>query len=80
MPRRHVPEGKKRHGVSDFGLLPDPAALAGDVEYLARLAMLADAAAEDGVRLPGDRRTALAAKAAAHGLAVPDALWAEITG
>jgi hypothetical protein len=27
-----------------------------------------------------NRRTALAAKAAAHGLAVPDALWAEITG
>jgi (2R)-3-sulfolactate dehydrogenase (NADP+) len=58
----------------------DPAALAGDVEYLARLALLADAAAEDGVRLPGERRTALAAKAAAQGLAVPDALWAEITG
>lgn len=57
----------------------DPAALAGSAAYLARVADLAAAAAEDGVRLPGARRDALAARAAAEGITVADALWAEIT-
>ena len=34
---------------------------------------------DPGVRLPGDRREALAAAAAAAGVNVPDALYAELT-
>ena len=35
-------------------------------------------AAEDGVRLPGSRRDALAARAAAEGVEIPDALHARL--
>lgn len=58
----------------------DLSGLAGEAGYLARMADLAAAAAEDGVRLPGARRASLAARAEAEGIAVPDALWAEISG
>lgn len=58
----------------------DPGGLAGRDAYLGRMEDLVAAAAEDGVRLPGDRRAGLASRAEAEGIAVPDALWAEITG
>lgn len=58
----------------------DPAGLAGTEAYLARIADLAAAAEEDGVRLPGSRRDGLAARAAAEGIVVGDALWGEIAG
>lgn len=57
-------------------LAVDPGALAGMDAYLDRIEALAGAA--DGVRLPGSRRDALAAKAEAAGVVVADALWAEI--
>jgi (2R)-3-sulfolactate dehydrogenase (NADP+) len=57
----------------------DPAGLAGTELYLSRVADIAAAASEDGVRLPGERRAALAARAASEGIVVADALWAEIT-
>ena len=56
----------------------DPAAFAGD-SFAPRMAELAAAVAEDGARLPGDRRLALRAKAAAEGLAIPAALHTQIT-
>jgi (2R)-3-sulfolactate dehydrogenase (NADP+) len=56
----------------------DPAALGGE-HTLARLAELAAMVeAEPGARLPGSRRLAARRKAASEGLAVPDALLAEI--
>lgn len=56
-------------------LAVDPGALAGQAAYLERVeALLAAMLAEDGVRLPGARRAALAAASAAKGLAIPDAL------
>lgn len=55
-----------------------PPALAGE-GFLDRVAVLLDAAlGQDGVRLPGDRRLAARARAAAEGVAVPDALIAEL--
>jgi (2R)-3-sulfolactate dehydrogenase (NADP+) len=56
----------------------DPAGLAGTERYLARLADIAAAAEEDGVRLPGARRAALGARAATDGIDVGDAVWDEI--
>jgi (2R)-3-sulfolactate dehydrogenase (NADP+) len=56
----------------------DPGGLAGADAYLSRVEDMARAAEEDGVRLPGARRETLAGRAAAEGLLVPDALWAEI--
>jgi (2R)-3-sulfolactate dehydrogenase (NADP+) len=56
----------------------DPGALAGTEAYLSRVAALADAAAQDGVRLPGERRAAQATRAASEGIDVADPLWREI--
>ena len=56
----------------------DPGALGGD-GFGARMAALAQAVAEDGARLPGDRRLEARALAASKGLAAPEALWAEIS-
>jgi (2R)-3-sulfolactate dehydrogenase (NADP+) len=53
----------------------DPGALAGADAFAARIeAFIAAMAAEDGVRLPGSRRDALAARAAAEGITIPEAL------
>lgn len=53
----------------------DPGALAGRAVFLARVeAMLAAMGEDPGVRLPGSRRAALAARAAAEGIEVPDSL------
>lgn len=56
----------------------DPRATAGEA-YAERIETLVAMAEADLVRLPGARRLALAARAAEEGIAVPDALWAEIT-
>ena len=50
----------------------DPAALAGSDVYFERVETLVAAMLEDdGVRLPGDRRHALAARAAQDGIEIP---------
>lgn len=60
-------------------LAVDPGALAGRSLYLDRLeTFIAAMLAEEGVRLPGARRAALAAAAAAEGLDLPPALLAEL--
>lgn len=57
----------------------DPAALAGRETYLARIETLVDAMLEDdAVRLPGMRRALGCAKARAEGIALSDALHAQI--
>jgi (2R)-3-sulfolactate dehydrogenase (NADP+) len=57
----------------------DPDALAGRDVYDERVQTLVTAMlADDGVRLPGARRAALARKAAAEGIEVPDALAAQL--
>jgi (2R)-3-sulfolactate dehydrogenase (NADP+) len=57
----------------------DPGALAGSASYLARVEALVSAMlGEEGVRLPGQRRAALAARAAAEGIELPDALLAKV--
>ena len=53
-------------------LVIDPAALAGSDVYFERVETLVAAMLEDdGVRLPGDRRHALAARAAKDGIEIP---------
>ncbi|WP_372620517.1 Ldh family oxidoreductase [Falsiroseomonas sp.] len=53
----------------------DPGALAGREAFLDRLeVLLAAMQADPGVRLPGSRRAALAARAEDHGIEIPDAL------
>jgi (2R)-3-sulfolactate dehydrogenase (NADP+) len=59
-------------------LAVDPGALAGVEAYLNRIEALE--AASEGVRLPGARRDALAARAATDGVMVGEALWGEILG
>jgi (2R)-3-sulfolactate dehydrogenase (NADP+) len=62
-------------------LVVDPGALAGSDAFAARIeAFVAAMAAEEGVRLPGSRRDALAARAAAQGLEIPDALHEQLVG
>jgi (2R)-3-sulfolactate dehydrogenase (NADP+) len=57
----------------------DPEALAGAEAYFSRLeAMIAQLLADEGVRLPGARREQAAAKAQAEGIALADALHAEL--
>lgn len=71
-----------RGGPPDMGhlfLALDPARLSGGA-FDARMGVLFEAiAAENGVRVPGSRRLAARAKAAAHGLEIPAALHAELT-
>jgi (2R)-3-sulfolactate dehydrogenase (NADP+) len=69
-----VDEGNKPRLGQAF-LVIDPGALAGRNVYLERIeALISAMVADDGVRLPGYRRNALAAKAAADGVEVPQAL------
>ena len=57
----------------------DPGALAGSDAFLDRIeAMVAAMLADPGVRLPGERRAGLAARAGEDGPEVPDALRARI--
>lgn len=61
-------------------LAVDPGALGGADVFAARLeAFVAAMAAEDGVRLPGSRRQANAARSAEQGLDMPEALHARLT-
>lgn len=56
-------------------LVVDPGALAGADAFASRIeTFIAAMTAEQGVRLPGSRRDALAARAAAEGVEIPDAL------
>ena len=60
-------------------LVIDPSALAGRNVYLARVeALIAEMLKDDGVRLPGYRRDALAARAAVAGVEIPQALADEL--
>lgn len=57
----------------------DPGALAGSAAYFERIeTLLAAMLADDGVRLPGERRHALAADARAHGMAIPQAVLRQL--
>jgi (2R)-3-sulfolactate dehydrogenase (NADP+) len=75
-----VAEGNRPHLGQAF-LCVDPDALAGRSVYLARVeALIAAMTADPGVRLPGRRRDALAARAAADGVDIPAALHADLLG
>ena len=57
----------------------DPGALAGSDAYFERVeTLIAAMLADEGVRLPGERRHKLAADARANGVAVPDALMKQL--
>jgi (2R)-3-sulfolactate dehydrogenase (NADP+) len=75
-----VDEGN-RPGLGQLFLLIDPAALAGQASYFARVEVLmAEMLLDDGVRLPGARREALLRRAQAEGLEVADASFAAWRG
>ena len=68
-----------RPRIGQAFLVIDPAALAGRDVYNERIETLVGVMlADDGVRLPGARRAALSAKAAAEGVEVPEALAAQL--
>jgi (2R)-3-sulfolactate dehydrogenase (NADP+) len=69
-----VDEGN-RPRIGQAFLVIDPDALSGRDVYLERVETLIAAMLEDaGVRLPGARRSAIARKASAHGIDIPQAL------
>jgi (2R)-3-sulfolactate dehydrogenase (NADP+) len=69
-----VDEGN-RPRIGQAFIVVDPAALAGSDVYFDRVETLVAAMLEDdGVRMPGERRAKLAARAAAEGVAISDAL------
>ena len=69
-----VDEGNRPRLGQAF-LVIDPAALAGYDVYLERVeTLLAEMARDPGVRLPGERRRALAQRAAVEGVEIPQAL------
>jgi (2R)-3-sulfolactate dehydrogenase (NADP+) len=69
-----VDEGN-RPRIGQAFIVVDPAALAGSDVYFDRVETLVAAMLEDdGVRMPGERRAKLAARAAAQGVAISDAL------
>ena len=73
-----VDEGNQPR-IGQAFLVIDPDALAGSDAYYDRLETLVAAMVEDeGVRLPGARRDALAATAAKEGIEIPDALAAQL--
>ena len=64
-----------RPRIGQAFLVIDPGALAGRGTYDARVeALIAEMLADEGVRLPGARRSYLAARAAAQGVEIPAAL------
>jgi (2R)-3-sulfolactate dehydrogenase (NADP+) len=69
-----VDEGNRPRLGQAF-LVVDPGALAGGDTYFARVeALIAEILRDEGVRLPGARRDALAAKAERDGIEVPQAV------
>lgn len=65
--------------VGQAFLVIDPTALAGMPVYLERIeALIAEMAKDAGVRLPGDRRNALAATAARDGIEIGEALHRQL--
>ncbi len=73
-----VDEGNRPRLGQAF-LVIDPGALAGRETYLDRLeSLVAEMAKEEGVRMPGERRRALAEGKAARGAEIPAALFAEL--
>jgi len=70
-----------RPRIGQAFLAIDPQALAGREVFLDRVdALVAEMLGDEGVRLPGARRTALEHAARAEGVDVPDALLAQIRG
>lgn len=68
-----------RSAIGQAFLVVDPDALAGRAVYLERVeALVAAMLADDGVRLPGDRRRHNEHTAQADGISVPDALYEKI--
>jgi len=64
-----------RPRIGQAFVVVDPGALAGRRVYDERVeTLIGEMLMDDGVRLPGARRAALAARAAAEGVAIPDAL------
>jgi (2R)-3-sulfolactate dehydrogenase (NADP+) len=75
-----VAEGN-RPRIGQAFLVLDPDALAGNDVYRERVETLVAAMLEDpGVRLPGERRSALAANADREGAMLPDSLLAQLRG
>lgn len=73
-----VDEGN-RPRLGQMFFVIDPGALAGSDMYYSRIEKLIELMLQDKeVRLPGDRRRAIALKAAQEGIAVPDALYRQI--
>ena len=73
-----VDEGN-RPRIGQAFLVIDPEAVAGRSVYLDRVeTLVAEMAKDAGVRLPGARRRALAAKAAADGVELPSALFEQL--
>ena len=73
-----VAEGN-RPKLGQAFIVIDPGALAGNDAYFERVeTLLAAMLADDGVRIPGYRRNALAHKAHAEGVAIPDGLLAQL--
>ena len=73
-----VDEGN-RPRLGQVFLVVDPEALAGRSIYLERVeTLLAEAGQDAGVRVPGTRRDALAARAAVAGVELPQALWDDL--
>ena len=73
-----VDEGN-RPGIGQAFLVIDPDALAGREAFLDRLEVLVrEMLADEGVRLPGVRRQALAARAQAEGISVADPVLATL--
>jgi (2R)-3-sulfolactate dehydrogenase (NADP+) len=68
-----------RPKIGQAFLVIDPGALAGDDAYGERVeTLVAEMLTDEGVRLPGARRQALARKAAAAGVEIPQALLDEL--
>jgi (2R)-3-sulfolactate dehydrogenase (NADP+) len=73
-----VDEGN-RPRIGQAFLVVDPGALAGREVYTARVeALIAEMKRDPGVRLPGDRRRANAARARSVGVDLPEALFATL--
>ena len=72
-------EAGKPASIGHALLAIDPGALGGSAAYFERIeTLLAAMLADEGVRLPGDRRHKLAADARANGIVIPDALMKQL--